>query len=330
MKFIHYKSIENHYQQKFIDKILCEGLAGGQWHVSEKTHGANFGVYYNGSEVRYAKRTSFIDLASSFFGFQSLAQSLDTLAKMVWATVNVDKTDQIVIYGELCGGYYAHPEVEKTTASKVQREIDYSPKLEFVLFDILVVKDGVEEFMDADRVDSFNGVVEGIRCAPHIFTGTLEECLKVPNEFITKVPEMYGLPPIEGNTCEGVVIKPVKACFLSDGSRVIIKSKNLKFSEKKKVPNPKVPQDPTLSPELKEIVDKLAEYVNDARMASVCSKLGDVTIKDFGKVLRALVNDVFEEAKGDIDLKGMDGRVGKMVTKMCAELTKKHLTCGNA
>ena len=50
-----------------------------------------------------------------------------------------------------------------------------------------------------------------------------EECLKYSNLFQTKIPEMYGLEPIENNIAEGVVIKPVKDLRFGNGQRVILK-----------------------------------------------------------------------------------------------------------
>lgn len=40
--FKKYNSIENSYRQKFLNYIVEQGKAAGEWTVSEKVHGANF------------------------------------------------------------------------------------------------------------------------------------------------------------------------------------------------------------------------------------------------------------------------------------------------
>lgn len=325
MEFFPYPSSENHYQNKFINQILYEGKAGGVWHASEKVHGANASFYYDGKEAKFGKRSSFIDVGGNFFGFQAVVPRLEQAAKEYWDSLS-EKPDYIILFGELCGGSYSHPEVEKVAATKVQREIDYSPRVEFILFDIVEVRGDEKKFVNADVIDAFGDGTNGVFAAPHVFTGTFDECLKIQNEFPTKVPALFGLPDIEGNTCEGIVIKPVQAAFLNDGSRVIIKSKNARFSEMKKVPNPKTDPAEPMSPENLELVRRISEYINQPRVANVCSKIGEVSIKDFGTVLKALMNDVFMEAKQSIELKGMDGKVGKMVNRLCAEEVKLYFT----
>ena len=60
--FKKYNSIENHYQENFINKIK-EANSGlnVQWFVTEKIHGCNAQISYDGKEVRYGKRTSYIE-----------------------------------------------------------------------------------------------------------------------------------------------------------------------------------------------------------------------------------------------------------------------------
>ena len=71
--------------------------------------------------------------------------------------------------------------------------------------------------------------------AKTLFRGTLAECLKHPNGFQSKIAEWLGLPAIEDNICEGIVIRPVTPMYLRNGSRVLIKSKNERFAERKSV-----------------------------------------------------------------------------------------------
>lgn len=85
-----------------------------------------------------------------------------------------------------------------------------------------------------------------------------------------------GLPPIADNICEGVVIRPVTPTYLRNGCRVLIKNKNARFAEKKRVKkhDAKLAHEVTYSDELndglaiKGCLDRLHEGV---RFAVWCS-----------------------------------------------------------
>ena len=48
MQFIKYNSLENHYRDKFIQKVFDEGYGKETFVCTEKVHGANFSFYFNG------------------------------------------------------------------------------------------------------------------------------------------------------------------------------------------------------------------------------------------------------------------------------------------
>ena len=48
------------------------------WVVTEKIHGANFSFSLEGDVLRYAKRKEFLRWTDDFFGFQLVAERLDT------------------------------------------------------------------------------------------------------------------------------------------------------------------------------------------------------------------------------------------------------------
>src|SRR5690606_13511325 len=181
-----------------------------------------------------------------------------------------------IIYGELCGGSYPHPEVEKQNHSTVQKGVYYSPKTEFYIFDIMID----EEFIDHHRVielcEQYNFLHARI-----LKEGTLEECLDYPNKFQTTIPRDLGLPEIENNFCEGTVIKPRRSLFFPRGSRVILKNKNEIFSEKqeKKI---NIEYIRKLSDEEKIQLDELSKCMTENRLRNVISKIGEINPKDFG------------------------------------------------
>ena len=68
MEFKKFSSLENTYRQATIDKIIYELLDQGDWVATEKVHGANFSFWFDGSELRVASRTQFVD--GTFYGCQ--------------------------------------------------------------------------------------------------------------------------------------------------------------------------------------------------------------------------------------------------------------------
>ena len=195
-------------------------------------------------------------------------------------------------------------------------------------------------------VDEVNRLCEtcGIPYARTLYEGTLEACLRYPNHFITTLPSMHNCPPIKGNICEGVIIRPKRSVFLparyasgapvqsatseppqvpSQSSitvpphtilpgfvgsvktpvkapRVILKNKNKQFGErshtkhhkldKKNIENNKIPN---------KVYDAIIEYATENRLRNILSKIGGVTHKDFGRILRDMKQDVQEDFDKD-------------------------------
>ena len=72
MEFTKYSDIENSDRKKFLDAIIEQRLDEGEFVVQEKAHGANLSFWYNGQEMRSAKRTSFIE--DDFYGYKSVEE----------------------------------------------------------------------------------------------------------------------------------------------------------------------------------------------------------------------------------------------------------------
>ena len=314
MQFTKYGSIDNSYRIKTV-KFIQELLPGYEYFtVQEKVHGSNFGIYTDGESVKCAKRGSFLGEESGFFGHQDMVArlELETKTKALFEYIKSKKknVEQVSIHGEIFGGEYTHPDVERVRGvSRVQKEVKYSPNVEFLAFDIMV--DG--EFVDMDVFTGYCRTID-IPFLPILKIGTLEECLEYPNLFQTKVPEMYGLPEIEGNTCEGVVIKPMKTTRFGNGSRVVLKNKNEKFSEKEHVKDVQV-KDP-LPQHVLDMMGVAGSYVTENRLRNVLSHLGQVTQKDFAKILQCMNQDVIEDfMKENPNFTEMEKKERKEVTR---------------
>lgn len=294
MRFQKYSSITNHYQTEFIERIKLEGKDGGTWIATEKIHGANFSIWVNATNTRIAKRSGLMPDDTGFFNVYNIAHELKERARYLYRTAKLadSKIKEVVIYGELFGGSYPHPKIEDNPKYKmVQKGVWYAPDLQFAVFDIKV--DG--EFLDCDLTYLYC-VNTGFFPIPTIYEGSFKDCLSLRNDYLSVVHKEWSLPKIKGNIMEGIVIRPVDNRYLRRGERVIIKSKNRKFSET----NDRKPKRPMkLRACGKKFIEMAIPMVTGNRYDSAISKIGDVTPRDFGRILGAIVQDIHDEISKD-------------------------------
>lgn len=317
MLFRPYCDIENSYRQKTLDYIVQSGLSGGEWCVTSKCHGASSSFISDGIEVKWAKRGSVLGPDENFYGIPAVAKVISPKILQLFANLKKEKEFAILqVCGEIFGGWYPHPDVPKnTSAVRVQKGIYYSPDNMFYAFDIML--DG--QYQDYDLcVKMFEEV--GLFYAHILFRGTLQECLDYPDEFQTTIPDLLGLPKIENNTCEGVVIKPIDPRYLGCGSRVILKNKNKKWSEK--IKKPKVKTEFNFSEAGQEVLDGVNELLTENRLKNVLSKVGEINDKQFGMLLGMFIKDTFEEYSKENSEKynSLSKEEHKRVNKMVGQL----------
>jgi len=335
MDHIKYSSIENTYRQQFIDLIKEDGLDAGEWVVTEKIHGGQFSIYYDGKEIKGSTRTSFLTEDIDFFNWPKvLADNQDKVKKLYDILKSKNKDiSVIIVYGELFGGSYPHPEVSKVKGAKrLQKGVHYHPDNMFYAFDIRV--DG--KYL---TVDECNELFEqaGLFYAKPIFRGTFAECLNHSNKFLSKISDWLGLPPIEDNVAEGIVIKPVEPKFLGIGERAILKSKNEKFEERKAIKKrPKKPvREVTVSEAGERLQAELESMVTENRLQNVLSKKGEMPYpvpKDyFGEIMKEFSLDIWEEFNKDFEQdyvnldKQEQKKISKKMNQAAAQLVKKVL-----
>lgn len=273
MEFKKFNSLENTYRQNLIDKVQYEDKDTGQWIVTEKIHGANFSFWCDGVQVLTASRTQFVD--GTFFSCQAVINKYSQKVLDLYHKNRIG--DNLIIYGELFGG-------------NIQKEVYYGEK-DFVAFDL--VWDGVAVNKLKAQVNCLD---VGIPFAPVLKVGTFLECISVPNTFrSTLTPKRY-----EGeNTSEGVVIEPVEPAYFNNGSRIYFKNKTEGFSEKKRLPKEiKIFE---LSDQESQLINDLLQYNTATRVLNVISKIGEISNKDFGKVLGLTTQDLLEDYTKDTD-----------------------------
>lgn len=334
IEFKKYSSIENSFSSEFMEKVVAQVPPDMTWVVQEKVHGANTSFLCDGSEVKFAKRTSMLADDEKFYDYPDL---LDRYRERVISLFNEvrakhQKVTAISVFGEMFGGLYPHNEVKRIPSMMlIQKGVCYCPEHEFYGFDIYIFAGNDSRYLPVDEV---NELFEnnGFFYAKTLFRGSLNECLKQPNAFQSKIAEWLGLPAIDDNICEGVVIRPVEPCYLRNGSRVLIKNKNERFAEKKGVKkrNKLFVEPVPYSDALKSLIVEAEAYVNENRLANVVSHIGEVHFpKDFGKVMGLLSKDVLadflKEHGGEFDaLEKCEQKVfNKEVNKLCTALVKQ-------
>jgi Rnl2 family RNA ligase len=186
-------------------------------------------------------------------------------------------------------------------------------------------------------VDEANRLFEavGMFYAKPVMRGTFAECLNHPNKFPSLISGWLGLPPLEDNITEGIVIKPVNPDFLQVGERVILKSKNEKFEERKSVKRHPKKQPAEITGSGEDLLNELLNLVTENRLNNVLSKQGQVPYplpEDyFGRIMKALNEDIWAEFNKDFQdaydalEKGEQKRLAKMLNQQTAKLVRSVL-----
>jgi len=292
MKYRKYNEIENSKRAKFLDKIYEQGKSNGIWLVTEKVHGANFSIRYDGSNFYCGKRTDWIvDTDNSFYNYTDIRDRHINRIKGLYNHLKNDLKydfDTLTLYGELCGGNYPHPEVKRDPkATKVQDGIYYSPYNEFYVFDMMLDDEYINYNIAEVALTEFSFLYATI-----LWAGTLEECLEYKNIFQTTIPKQLDFPDIENNNCEGVVIKPNDTRFMGH-SRVILKNKNDKWKETGK--KQKIRTEYKFSDKTQNMLDELFTYITENRLRNVLSKEGEVDNKMFGFIMKKFTEDIMKD-----------------------------------
>lgn len=331
MKHRKYERIEGFWHKKTVDYFREKGFFDKEieWCITEKVHGANFSFYLDQDSMLFAKRSAFLQDGENFYQCNRMISNESYKCQQIWDDLVSSgiELEELIIYGELFGGFYPHPDIKNIGyIRKIQKGVWYHPDVKFYAFDIWIKTDLFEGFLDYDRAihyfeknDLFHAKI--------LYRDKFDACKMYSNEFPTDIPARFGLPPIEGNVCEGIVIKPIKPLETDDGDRVILKSKNDKFievsREKGATKTRKILKQ--MSDYAKETVDLLLPYINENRLRSVLSKFGEFERTEFKKVYKLFKEDVYDDfninydnlAYCDIvDLKMIDKEIGRLCVEV--------------
>lgn len=288
------------------EKVLGE-LNKLKWTVTEKIHGANFSFVYEHRKLQYAKRKEFLSWTDDFFGFQEVVVRIEDNVLQLFEQLSTDfEADRYIIYGELFGGKYPHPNVPvHSNVQAIQTGVYYSPVIDFCAFDIAFEREGVKHYLDYETAISYFET-HGIFYAAVLFAGKLNEVLDFNIRINSMVPSLLKLPLLDHNLIEGVVIKPWKHSHIKNLSvRPILKIKNPEFDEEKKFHEAEkwsfIPNVSSKSEELSFIMEEMARYVNENRINSAVSKIGRLDFTNEQR-LQQIRDEILEDVWNDFNL----------------------------
>ena len=300
MQFKKYSSIENTFDKDFIEKIRAKISDNQEFVVQEKVHGSNCCFTTDGRNVNFGKRTGFVEPDEKFYDYTELLERYRERVIALFSDIKAKYSDlqTLTIFGEMFGGKYPHAEVKNNNKTMViQKGVYYCPQHEFYAFDLYINTCDTGFFLSVDAANDFFEK-RGFLYARTIFRGSFDECLRYPNQFPSQISAWLGLPPIEDNICEGIVIRPAAPIYLSNGARVLLKSKNERFAEKKSIKKraPKLFVEPTYSEMLNSLLPVTEEYVTENRLVNVVSHIGQISVpRDTGKLIGLFSKDILED-----------------------------------
>lgn len=294
-----YLDIDNLYKNQ--DILLFK-----ECYVLEKIHGTSahinlfrekimyFGPSRSESQPEFTYKVNFFSGGEKYDNFIKLFDV--KFIEQVFSTLNIDK---MTIYGEAYGG------------KQQGMSATYGKELKFVVFDVkigdcwLSVPQAEEmakqfglEFVWWNKVSTELFILDNVRDSDS------EQALR------------NGMG--EGHKREGIVIRPIIELKKNNGERIIAKHKRVDFQETK------TPRE--VSPEkLKVLEDANAiaeEWVTPMRLIHVLDKIENPTIEKMGIIMKAMIEDVEREGKGEL-IESKEAR--RAIGKKTATLFKEYL-----
>jgi hypothetical protein len=192
--------------------------------------------------------------------------------------------EKVTVYGEAYGG------------SQQKMGHTYGPDLKFIVFDVQVG----DCWLNVPNMDQVATRL-GLEVVPWEETSTELDALNALRDKPSEVAIRRGM----GNDKqrEGVVLRPLEEMTVNNDHRVIVKHKIDKFGERA-TPQQVHNVDPNKLVVLAEAKAIANEWVTEERLSHVVGKLTvdgiEPDIKQTGAVIKAMVEDVYREAAGEI------------------------------
>lgn len=248
--------------------------------MTEKIHGANFQVYFDGEHFLIGSRNRFLNTTDKFHNLQKLIEEVRPNIELLKQFIS----KPITLYGEVYG-------------DGIQKGVKYSKEVRFRFFDLKIGDNYVPYSL---AINLFYKASLPFVPVLSTFYGNVNDAVAAAETRFNSFISEGEYAELDNNICEGIVIKPFGAEFKTTmGSRVIIKKKNEEFFENKKMPKSK----PDRFIDYLKDEEAIAPYINENRFNAVFSKEPYVK-ENFGDFIKAYAQDVVEDAaKDSIEIK---------------------------
>ena len=278
-----YRHIENLYRNRNI-------LLFKQCYALCKVHGTSSNVKYSNDKL------SFFSGGANHEHFVSLFNQEELLSKFRENAKQHPNTQSVTIYGEAYGG-------------KMQGMKDtYGPNLKFISFEILI---NDNDWFSVPQAEKFASSF-GLDFVPYELIDATEEAINNAMMADSVVAVRNGMGT--GKMREGVVLRPTVELIHPNDGRIICKYKRPEFSEREHTPKFTDPEQLKVLEKAKEIVD---EWVVPERLRHILDAFPNSKMEDINKIIKAMVEDVYREAKSEIvESKEVNKQIGKKTVKL--------------
>lgn len=304
-EFSSYEKMPNNFKKLNLKEEDFKELDKLSWVVTEKIHGANFSFIYEGRTLKFGKRKEYLSWKDDFFGFQTIVKKYEENILEVFEELSSKiKGAKYIIYGELFGGQYPHPDVPAIDElNAIQTGVYYSPKIEFCAFDIAIESEEEKYYLDFEKAIGYFEK-HGLFYAKPLFVGKLNEAIDFNIRINSTIPRQLHLPEIEANLIEGIVLKPFNHLESKLSIRPILKLKNPEFEEEKKFHEAEkwsyLPEFSSNTEDLGFLLEELRNYNTKNRLNSAISKVGALDINNEKRLLE-IKKEVVEDILNDFN-----------------------------
>ncbi len=307
MLFKKYPSIENSYQQKYINWFASNSevdLNTEQFVLQLKLDGANFQVYITEDSYHFGKRTSALGEEASFYGYQAVVEKYEDKIIALQKDIPKGTGMTLILYGELFG-------------SNIQKRISYCEDKRILIYDVFVEHgEGSGWLTPVEVAKLFNRLgIEDWLVPTLVITTGIQAALDFVVEGVETSIGSNDWNPYNNRMIEGVVIKPLSKVLLDrNGSPFRLKQKSKLFNDKMKVKS-KAPAK-MLSEEAVTLRDVYAGYLNKNRVADYMGKEGEIdNPKQIGAYIKGISADAREDFLKDHqeDLAKLDPKEAKTI-----------------
>ncbi len=272
-EFSSYEKMSSSIKKLGLNESEFSKMEKFKWVVTEKVHGANFSFVYENRTLKFAKRKEYLSWNDDFFGFQLIVNKLeDRILRLFEDLSSAEKANKYIVYGELFGGKYPHPDVKVNDhLNAIQTGVYYSPAIEFCAFDIAIENNTSDSkhYLDYETAISYFEKHELFYAKP-LLIGKFRDAVNFNPRINSAIPKELGLPELAENLIEGVVIKPFNQTDSESlSSRPIVKLKNKEFDEENKFHQAEkwsyIPEVSSKSEDLSFILDEIRNYITNNR-----------------------------------------------------------------